>query len=217
MSDANICYLDLETSGLFPWQHGIVQIGYILERIPEGSYKGEVLVERDLKVCLFPGDQYEDKAGEVNGVVREEAYNSETRMSPRDACRQLISDIREYFGPGPCLLCGFNIVKFDEPFLRKFFTKCKAGAFKKVFYTPSLDVMLILAHHLRYQRPEMIEQIAIMQEKGQFKLGLFEKLLADDLEKEGYTKSGELHDALADINLTRFIYLIISRATKWDV
>ena len=86
MSEAHICYLDLETSGLLPWKHGIVQIGYILERIPEGQYKGEVLCERDLKLNLFPreelekAEEFDAKAGEVNGTVEQEVRGNPNRL-----------------------------------------------------------------------------------------------------------------------------------------
>jgi hypothetical protein len=47
------------------------------------------------------------------------------------------------------------------------------------------------------------------------KLGTIEEVLADELASEGYSRSGELHDALTDIRLTRYLYLIASKYTKW--
>ena len=212
MSEAHICYLDLETSGLFPWKHGIVQIGYILERIPEGQYKGEVLVERDLKLNLFPTDEFDDRAGEVNGTTKSLVTNNPDRLEPRDALGQLKADLKEYFGDGPCQLCGYNALKFDEEFLRKFWLKTKGGTFSKTFYTPTIDVLVLVGHLVRFQRPEL----ASAYEKGTMKLGTIEEVLSDELASEGYVREGELHDAITDIRLTRYLYLIASKYTKWS-
>jgi oligoribonuclease (3'-5' exoribonuclease) len=211
MSEAHICYLDLETSGLFPWKHGIVQIGYILESIPEGQYKGEVLVERDLKLNLFPSDEFDDRAGEVNGTTKNLVYNNPDRLEPRDALDQFKTDLKEYFGGGPCHLCGYNALKFDEEFLRKFWLKTRGGAFYKTFYTPTIDVLVLIGHLIRFDRVMLAKNYP----KGTMKLGTIEQALSGELAEEGYVRKGSLHDALTDIRLTRYLYLVASKYTKW--
>lgn len=212
MSEAHICYLDLETSGLFPWKHGIVQIGYILERIPEGQYKGEVLVERDLKLNLLPTDEFDDRAGEVNGTTKSLVTDNPDRLEPRDALDQLKADLKTYFGGGPCYLCGYNALKFDEEFLRKFWKNCKGGAFSASFYTPTIDVLVLVGHLLRFHRPEL----AVAYPRKGMTLGVIEEVLADELAAEGYVREGDLHDALTDIRLTRALYQVASKYTKWS-
>lgn len=197
-------YIDLETTGLFPWKSGICQMAYIIDASTQEHPQGEVLCEKSHIIQTFPKDEITMEALQVNGLTLDGINNG---MHPRDFFDEFAEDMLTYCGITGKKTCdtraffvGYNSLSFDEPFLRKFFTKCRAPAFSSYFYTPNIDVMPILGHYLQYQRKDLAELATKLNIRGQFKLELLAKAL-------GTTTKGALHDALTDVRITRELYL----------
>ncbi len=216
MSDSYLCHIDLETSGLLNFRHGIVQIGYILEVIPQGQVSGQVLCEREIDLLVFPKDEVDLRACQVNGTTEDEVRGSPNRLQPKDGLKLFLSDLRTHFGSNRATMVGFNLVRFDEPFLRKFFQKCgKTPYWSMHFYTPCIDVLVLLGHLMRFKRPEFQARLDSMGTDGKFKQKNFLEVFPKELAEMGYTKSGDLHRALEDTRLSRALYKMVSTQTLW--
>lgn len=188
-----IAYIDLETTGLFAYRNGIHQIAMILE------VDGEIVAEENFKCAPFRDDVVDMKALEVCGVSLEQI---QSYPEPRSVFKQITSLLCKYVSKydktDKFHFVGYN-AKFDEEFLRSFWRKNGDQYFGSFFWTPIIDVMTILGHHLRSQRNVL----------PNFKLGTVCEAL-------GIEADGDLHDAMVDIKLTRQLYNLICAHTIWE-
>jgi len=104
---SRIVVVDLETSGLDPVRHGILEIGACFLANPdmEGSHF-------EMKVRLHRALDWTAEALAVNGRDRAGLYDP-ALVSERDALQALFA----WAGPGPLVLAGMNVGKFDLAFL----------------------------------------------------------------------------------------------------
>lgn len=204
MRHSNLIHIDLETTGLYARECGITQIAYILERAEPGEAEGKVLLERNMRVKIFPGTKVEPKALEVTGLSLEDL---ERGMEPREALETLLDDLKTYFEGERAIIVGYN-VGFDEGFLRAFFKKCSGPAFWKYFQTPVIDVMSLAGNQCRFVRDEIDAYAKAHNMKGSFTL----KIVTGAL---GLTPDGDLHDALVDIRITRQLYNLLNKEISW--
>lgn len=184
---AKLLYFDLETTGLFAWKNGVVQIGAVVEI--DGVEKEEL----NLELQPFRDDVIESKALEVNGIDESTLWD---RLDPVLGFKQLEAMlekyVRKYDKTDKFTLVGYNSQSFDDAFFRKFFSKCGSKYYGSWFYSAHIDVMCLAAHALLNKRHEM----------ENFKLGTVAAAL-------GIQPDGQLHDALTDVRLTRDIYKAI--------
>lgn len=189
-------YIDLETTGLSAWRHGITQIGYIIERASKDNPKGEQLFERSLDLQIFRDQEIQEQALRITGKTVESIAKG---LDPTEGLSLFLEDINTYCEGNKVNFIGYNSLSFDEGFLRQFFKRCKGPAYSKVFITPGIDVMPIIAHFLQFVRPDVKEAARKANVKGQFRLATVAAAM-------GIKATGGLHDALVDIRLTREIY-----------
>lgn len=190
-----ICYIDTETTGLFAYKNGIIQIAGAIE------IDGVIKKTFNLRCAPFPTDEIEPRALEVNGTSLEEVRLYPDPKKVFEELTNILGSFCDKFSKtDKYFLVGYNI-KFDEDFLRKWWTKCGDKYFGSWFWTPSIDVMTLAAHHLRDQRAEL----------PNFKLGTVAAGL-------GLTSSegAGLHDASTDIDYTIQIYKLCEAHTKRD-
>lgn len=186
-----ILHLDLETTGLFAYRCGVIQLGGIVE------IDGENFKEFNLKCRPFPDDVVEPKALEANGVTEHEISQFQ---SPQEAYSKfmdiLSSVINKYDKKDKLVLACYNS-QFDEDFLRKWMKKCGDSYFGSYFWTPSLCTMKLVFHHLIPERHML----------PNFKLGTVAKALGIEVTGKG------LHDALTDVRLSQAIYRLCEKHT----
>tara|TARA_Y100000310_G_scaffold345569_1_gene466732 strand:+ start:4274 stop:4825 length:552 start_codon:yes stop_codon:yes gene_type:complete len=177
MKRHNLAFIDLETTGLDPERHEIIEIGCIVaKQVPQsgGGAKVEKIEEFDVKVKPENIDNAEPDALRVSG------YNEMEWMFAAElsqAIKQLVEKTKD------CVMVGHN-VSFDQGFLEKAFEK--TGIENKMHYH-KLDTIPIAFAKL-YDNPDV----------QKFSLGLL-------CEHFGI-KNERAHTALSDIRATFELY-----------
>lgn len=189
MSDT-IIFADIETGGLIPGVHPIIQLAALKE------VEGEVVDEINIKIRPFKGCKISPKALEVNGITMNQLRNDPERVDLEVAMKKFLPfcglkntftsrDDRVYF-------CGYNSVRFDFPHLECAAETSGIGYFYAKFHFPGIDVAVLAADRLRGERAKM----------SSFKL-------MDVAKHFGIDTEGQAHDALFDVRITRELYKIV--------
>ncbi len=184
-------YFDLETTGLYPRTHGVIQLAGLLD------IDGQVVETINLRIRPFHHDAVSKEALQVNGITLDQIHSDPAYLPPTEAHRQLTDWMSGYVDrfdkKDKLLMVGYNSHAFDSPFLREWFFKCKDKFFGSYFWHPSIDVMLIAAYYLREVRPHM----------PNFKLATVCRKLNIPWDED------EAHDALYDVTQTRKLMLAL--------
>ena len=176
---AKILWLDIETTGLNPEKHGVIQIAGIIE------IDGKVVEEFDLHCQPFLDDQIDYGAIVKTGT---DLLGLGSSMEAWAAFKKLLAifdmKINKFEKTDKFIPAGYN-VKFDIEFLDSFFRKNNNLYMRSYIGQPVIDVMSF-AHYLAgFGRidPESFK-------------------LADVCSYVGLEVS-DAHDAMADITATR--------------
>lgn len=176
-------YVDTETTGTDPAKHAIIQIAGMV------VIDGAVMERFEFFLAPHEGAAIEDRALEVNGRTREEiaafppaaeAYRALLAIMGRHVDKFARSDKFHFV--------GYN-ARFDMDMLRALWERFGDKYFGSWFFFPALDVMTMAAVALMRRRHKMPD----------FKLST----VAAEL---GLALPENLHDALADIELTRDVF-----------
>lgn len=188
-------YIDVETTGLFPYKNGLTQIAIIIEM------DNQIVEQKDIRVCPFKGDEIEPRALEVQGRTEREIMSY---PEPEEAMMELetvLGTFVDKFNKNDKLAFVAYNAKFDEEFMRKFFYKCGNKFFGSWFWAPSICAMQLAMHHLQAHRAKL----------PNFKLETICTALGLST-----AEGAGMHDALTDIILTRQLYQEICKYTKWE-
>lgn len=180
-----ILFFDLETTGTNFWQHGIHQIGGILE------IDGEIKETFDLKVAPNPAAKIEQAALDVCSVTVEQiqAYPPMAQVY-RHLTATLAKYCDKFNKQDKIFLVGYNNAGFDNQFLRAWFTQNGDNYFGSWFWANPIDVYVLASHKL----------MATRHEYPDFKLMTCTQAFGIEIDET------KLHDAVYDIYLTREIY-----------
>lgn len=140
----NIAFLDIETTGLNPLEHEILEVGIILR--PEYPDKPEEKIHFSLPIDLTKASE---KALEVNGFIERRAALKEIERAPGVAKALLYDRLRD------ALIVGNN-VQFDLRFIEQFL------GLAPWFYTP-LDLKVYAAGRCGLKLPastKFLEELA---------------------------------------------------------
>lgn len=188
-----ILWFDVETTGLSPEKHSIIQFAAIIE---EG---GNVLDEIDIKFAPLPGAAIEQSALDITGTTREELS---ARPCAADAYYQILRffsthcDVfnkKDKFYPA-----GYN-VHFDLTFLQAFF-KANGDAYG-------------IGSYINWRRLDPLALLHIMDYNGQISLTNY-KL---ETVCEHYGIEIDAHDALSDVRATREVWGNVHAAQKMQM
>lgn len=176
---------DLETTGLDSEYNAIHQLSGKI--IIDGQTK-EML---NLHMAPFEGALISKGALSVSGVTEEQikAYPNED-----EAYNKLMNKLNKYVSrfdrQDKMYLCGFNVHRFDNQFLRALFERHGNRFFNSYFWSDSLDVMLLASPCLIDKRPYMqnFKQMSVAKALG---------ITIDE---------SKLHNADYDIELSQQIY-----------
>ena len=182
-------FYDLETTGTDERKHSIHQISGIVE------VNEEVVELFDIKTRPHPKAQIESGALAVSGKTVDDIMNYQDM---KEAYKEYKSIILKYIDPydkfQKAWNIGFNNRGFDDKFLRAWFRQNGDDFIGSLFWTDTLDVMVLASEYLIHRRSKM----------PSFKL----KRVA--LELGILVDPSRLHDAQYDIYLTREIYRIVT-------
>jgi len=132
---SGILYFDLETSGLDPVRHCILQAAWIIER------DGEILVEREMDVRPFVGADLCLPALDVNGFTLERI---KAGAFPERFLYTLLNDLEsQVWGSEIVRPCGHN-VQFDVSFLLAAAKRHNISFIGQLDFTKMLDTVSIL-------------------------------------------------------------------------
>ena len=188
-----IFFYDLETTGLDPDTCAIHQLSALIR------VNGTVVKNVDIKIRPFEGAEIHEKALQVGGVTREQimAYPTEA-----EAFVQLQSILSQYVSKYDKLdkfhLSGYNIMGFDNNFLRKFWLRNNDKYFGSLFWSDCIDVMSEASSFLRMIRPTL----------PNFQLKTVAKLMRIEIDES------KLHNAVYDVELTMEIFDRINKVRK---
>lgn len=178
-----LLFLDVETTGLDPKKNGLIQIAGIVE------IDGQEIEKFNYKLKPFPGDLCNAEALKVNGTTIETIKTFEDPISVHKQFTDLLCrHVDTYDKADKFHMVGYN-VKFDDQFLREWFTKCANKYYGSFFFWPGIDVSVLAAMKVLNRRGTF----------GNFKLMTVAKAL-------GVNTEGPAHDALFDVEVTRDLF-----------
>ncbi len=178
-------FIDVETTGLSEWKNSIIQIAGIIE------IDGEEMDDFNTWLAIRKEEQVSEVALELIGKTKEEIdqMGIERKEGFEDLKNTLDAYVDPYNKTDKFLFYGYNS-PFDNKFLRAFWKEHNDKFFGSYFYNPDICVMRMAAEYIGDDRTAMKD---FKQNSVATKLGI------------EYEES-ELHDAMADIRLTRAIY-----------
>jgi len=181
-------FFDVETTGTNFRRCSIHQLSYIIE------IDGVIIEEGDLRMRPHEKALIEPEAMQV-GNVTEEQIRAYPDFKEQFKVLQsiLLKYVDKYDKTSKFFMIGFKNASFDDDYLKKLFDLCDSKFFL-YFYPSSIDVSVLAAQYLIYERGSM----------PSFKL----KRVAMHLGIE--VDASKLHDANYDTYLTREIYRIIT-------
>ena len=188
--DQKIFWYDLETTGLDPVDCAITNLAALIE------INGEVEDSVQINMAPFPGALIEDSALRIGHVT----YDMIMDYPPVDEGMAdlitLITNHISFSNREDCLvLAGYNIMSFDNIFLRNYFDYMNWGKdFPKCFFSAPLDVFAFVA-----------ERITKGLRLKNYRLGTV---------CEHFGIKFDAHQAIEDVTATRELYLKLSGKIK---
>lgn len=194
MLTKKVFWVDVETTGLFPSKHAIVQFAYLIEVNKKIVAKGVLFASPERK-------EISDKALEVTGFTRKEMLEW---PSQNDLYMRIKKILNKYVDPydkeDKFFIGGYN-VHFDVDFFRKLFKDHDDNYFGSYFHFATIDPSRIAA---------FLEWIGASPAHSiDYKLKTLCDTWGAPLE--------EAHDALADIEATRELALRMETIIKAPV
>jgi len=179
-----LLFLDVETTGLSPYKHGIWQLA---GRIYINKEKKE---EFDLKCAPFEKDECNEQALHLNKITEADVRDF---PSPPEVYKGFVKMLDKYVDrynkQDKFFFIGYN-ARFDNDHLYQWFKKNGNNYCAAYYHFPPIDVMQAAMRTLMKQRPEMLN----------FKLATVARTLGIKVEEE------KLHDAMYDIDITEQVY-----------
>lgn len=180
----NLCYIDVETTGLNANKHGIIQLGYIIEINGKveasGSYRINPLTYNKPK-------EVEPRALEVNGITMEQLSSYQNQAKAFEEFKILLNS---YISVEEKLTFVAYNSPFDIKFVQAWFTDNGSNDYGRYFTYKDLDVFALVKYLVHF---------------GYFPM-LKSHTLGNICEYFGITLV-DAHDALCDIEATRELHL----------
>lgn len=172
-------YIDVETSGLIKYVHGIISLAYIIE--DEDNIvmaQGEILMNP-----LSYSTKVSPKALEVNGYELEQLHNL---PDAKEACKKLIDVLNEHYN-GRYKLIAYN-ADFDTGFVQYWMDKFYPGTYGKL---------------IDYKHLDPFQLVKYMQYIGKIDTGKSQSL---ETVAKHFGFEHNAHDAFSDIKVTRQVH-----------
>jgi len=179
-------FLDVETTGLKPDKHSIVQLAMIID------VNGQMKDKRVWNIQPIPEREIEQKALEVTGLTLE---TLQTYTPYKEAMNEIILWLNNFINPydkaDRAYPIGYN-VGFDMDFLRAYFETC--------------GNMQSFWGYIGHRRLDVLQWVYTLDYVGKLKLPNYK--LGTVCDK--YNVSIKAHDPLSDILATRELFYILS-------
>jgi len=189
----NLVWIDLETTGLKPKHHGIIEIAILFEK------EGEIVEEWVSKVNCGEYDRdvaVDPEALRINGNKLEDIA---TFPLPIAVHNEIRAKLAKHYGSEKVSIAGYNVSVFDKPMLEDFY----ASNNEEYWY------------YFNHKPIDIFEMVKGLQYMGIMEHTWNQKLITI-VEEFGFATKDEIeekaHNALWDIQMTRKIYLMIKEA-----
>jgi len=182
---SKLIFIDVETTGRVAADASIWSLSYIIDIDGVEKERGT------LKMC--PTTEFEDRALEIanESHTLEEILGFPKQEDQFIKFKVILNRyINQFDTKDKFLFAGYNS-KFDEEFVRDWFTKNKDTYYGSWFYNGTLDIMALCAYTLQSHRHKL----------PNFQLGTIAKLFQIDI---------EAHQSESDVNATYEIYKDLS-------
>ena len=176
---------DVETTGLDSETNAMHQLsGKII-------INGQVKEDFNIHMKPFDGAIISKAALNVSGVTEEQIMGYQNEDAAYKVLMVMLNKyVNRFDNRDKMYLCGSNVHRSDNQFLRAFFVRHNNRFFNSYFWSDSLDVMLLASPCLVDKRPYM----------ANFKQMSVAKALGITIDES------RLHDASYDIELSQQIY-----------
>ena len=187
MASKDLVWIDLETTGLDPKVHGIVQIAMIFE------VDGKVV---DSYSSMVDCSSYDRDVGvnqvalNINNVKEEDIP---TFKHPKDVLNDIRAKMNQWYGSQRISLGGYNVSSFDKLFLEDFY-KSNGEEFWKTFNHKPIDV---------FELYKVLQHMGVMPHTYNQKLVTLVKEFGIATDEE---IADNAHNAIWDIEVTKGLY-----------
>lgn len=183
-----ILFFDVETTGLSSYKNGIHQLAGLIDIDNVTKETFNIKIKPDPKLEIDP------EALKVSNTTLEQLNSYPEESVSFKTFQDLLDKYVDRYNPDDkFFLCGYNNIRFDNEFLRKFFSRNGENYFGSYFWSNTLDMMALATPVLMEKRHKM----------ENFKLSSVAKMLSINLSED------KLHDALYDVYLTKEVYNLI--------
>jgi len=188
-----IFFYDLETTGLDPKLSAIHQLSAIIR------INGTIVRKVNLNMRPWDGAEIQQAALDIANVTKDQIMAYPSHQEAYKTLQTILGEyISKYDKSDKFHLGGYNIMGFDNAFLRNLWDMNGDKYFGSFFWGDSIDVMSEASSFLRHIRPTM----------KNFKLITVAKLLRIDIDES------KLHDAIYDVEITQEIFDRINKIRK---
>lgn len=182
-------FIDVETTGLDPETAGIIQLSAIFD------IDGEVVDTFSSFMKPFPDKTIAESALKVTGTTLEMISGY---PEPEDAFKEFKVHLNKFINStdrsDKAFFVGYNNLRFDTPFIRRWFLDNKDNYYGSYFHSNPIDVYALMSEYLKHVRGGI----------RSFNLTGVAKAMDIEFDAAG------AHDAMFDIDLTRKMYRLIA-------
>ena len=177
------CFIDVETTGLDPEKHGVIQVAGIIE----ASGREQTF---SFNIKPFRSDLINREALDVNKLTVTDLEKFEEPMKVyKELGNLFMTYVDRYSKKDKMFFIGYN-ASFDYNFMRAFWKKAGDVYFGSFFWFPYIDVMTLAMKHIMKTRHEMPD----------FKLATVARKFGIEVDEN------RQHEALYDVSITKKLF-----------
>lgn len=181
-----LCFLDLETTGVDPKKHAVIQIALAVQVGPEIDHLRNFFSD----VMPFKGQNIDKQALALRSLTVDDLRNYPPAGSVHQELCGVLGHIVSKFDKRDKLTIVSYWGHFDPDFLREWFMNCGDSFYGSYFWSNSIDVSSLASQALQAERPDMED----------FKLSTVAEVMGVQVDQS------KLHDASYDVDLLKEVY-----------
>jgi DNA polymerase III subunit epsilon len=190
---SKIAWLDLETTGLDPERHGIIQAALIIE------IDGKIEYENMFQMYPF-GKEFSDEAMAIHGITPEEVEKYRFAVDVKKDIKEALSHFCDPYNKADKYFMGGYNVAFDFSFLCRLWEDTGDNYFSSFFWASKIDVLVLQG---------VMEELGYSEKPKNYRLSTLMDFYGID--------NSHAHNAMVDISATEKIYKLMKQKLKQGV